>query len=506
MTPEIKKRILIIEDHRDMLIVLHKYLEEQDFEVIEAQTGEIGIQKFDSGKPDLVLLDIMLPGISGLDVLKHIKLSRQDDIYVPVIIITAKNDISDIVTGLEKGADDYIIKPFHFDELIARIHAALRLKKLNELLIRQSRTLEGANKEISGLNHTLLDKNKELRKNIYGLHSLFELSMELSSILDIQDLISSTLLTTVGQYSCRGAFYLQRSHGQMDHFEVFDFKGDIHRQLQALTMAVDDTIIDHFKIHPEPTLLNDIEKKVNTSSAFSIMKNYNVDLLAPIMQKSEIEGLICFVDRVRKTPYEERELQQITILSNIISIAIKNAALYQEVEELSYTDGMTALHNYRYFEMRLKEEVTRHKRTKSGLSLLILDVDYFKNFNDTNGHQAGDDVLRQIAHILAETVRENDIVARYGGEEFAVILPAVEKDGAIILAERIRENIEKATFPGEEKQPNGVLTVSIGEASMPGDSEEVNDLIYKSDLALYAAKESGRNQVAKFSPDLLHKT
>ncbi len=503
MKQDRKKRVLLIEDHRDMLIVLRKYLEEQDFEVIEAETGETGIQKFDSGPPDLVLLDIMLPGISGLEVLKHIKISQQQDIYIPVIIITAKNDISDIVTGLEKGADDYIIKPFHFDELIARINAALRLKQLNELLISQTHNLEGANQEINGLNQKLVHKNKELRKNIYGLHSLFELSMELSSILNLQDLIGSTLLTIIGQYSCRGAFYLQRSHGQMDHYEVFDFKGQIHRQLQTLTMSLSDTTIEHFKTHPEPTLMSDIEKKVNTSSAFSIMKNYTVDLIAPIMQKGEVEGLICFVDRVRSTPYEERELQQITILSNIISIAIKNAALYKEVEELSYTDGMTALHNYRYFEMRLKEEVTRHKRTKSGLSLLILDVDYFKNFNDTNGHQAGDNVLRIIARILAETVRENDIVARYGGEEFAVILPAVDKKGALILAERLRENIEQADFPGQENQPGGNLTVSIGEASMPGDSEEVKDLIYKADLALYAAKESGRNQVKYFTKDLL---
>jgi len=163
---------------------------------------------------------------------------------------------------------------------------------------------------------------------------------------------------------------------------------------------------------------------------------------------------------------------------------------------------MTDLHNYRYFELRLKEEMIRHQRTKAGLSLLILDVDYFNNFNDTLGHQAGDNVLRTLGKILKETARENDIVARYGGEEFALILPAVDQEGAMVLAERIRENIEKTVFEGENIQPTGKLTVSIGEASLLDDST-FERLVKNADVALYAAKKAGRNQVKSYTPEMI---
>jgi len=160
---------------------------------------------------------------------------------------------------------------------------------------------------------------------------------------------------------------------------------------------------------------------------------------------------------------------------------------------------MTELHNYRYFEMRLKEEVMRHSRTKQEVSLIILDIDFFKNYNDTLGHQAGDEVLRKLGVILKDTVRENDIVARYGGEEFAVILPGVEPVGAMILADRIRENVDNNKFANQEIQPKGNLTISVGVATLPDQAKDAKDLIYKADTALYTAKRSGRNQVVQFS-------
>ena len=251
-----KQKVLIVEDHQDMLVVLRKYLEDQKFEVIEATTGEEGFNKYKECKPDLVLMDIMLPGISGLDVIEQINGVKNGDKYIPIIIITAKNDITDIVSGLGSGADDYIIKPFHFDELIARIKSALRLKELNELLIDQTKDLATANKEISGLNEELVNKNKELRKNIYGLHSLFEVSLDLSSILDIDGLINSILLTIIGQYSCKSTMFMKADVREELLLKVYDSKG-FEKELDDLTMKQDDPLVAYFKSHPSPILLGE---------------------------------------------------------------------------------------------------------------------------------------------------------------------------------------------------------------------------------------------------------
>lgn len=496
-----KQKVLIVEDHRDMLVVLRKYLEDQEFDIFEAATGEKGLEQFEKHDPDLILLDIMLPGISGLEVIKKIKEKRNTDKYTPIIIITAKNDITDIVNGLGSGADDYIVKPFHFDELTARINSALRLKHLNELLVTQTKNLEIANKEISGLNEELVEKNKELRKNIYGLHSLFEVSMDLSSILDLEGLITSVLFTIIGQYSVKSAMYMKMNKDHDNNLEIYDTKG-FDEELTDVTIKYTDPVIEYFKTDHSPALIEELKHKINTSKDFRRLDTIGISLLAPVVMKGQVKGLICFGPRLKEDKYEEREMQQITILSNIISIAVNNASLYKDVEQLSYTDGMTDLHNFRYFELRLKEEVIRHARTKIGLSLLILDVDYFKNYNDTLGHPAGDQVLKMVGKILKDTARENDIVARYGGEEFAIILPAVDWEGALVLAERIRSNIEETKFKDEHVQPNGKLTVSIGEASLPGDSDQYEDLIKKADIALYQAKKLGRNQVQSYKPGM----
>jgi len=495
---EAAKKILIVEDHTDMLMILKKYLTESRYEAIGAENAELGLQLFDSEKPDLVLMDLMLPGMSGLEAISKIKAKEQDSQYTPIIVLTAKNEVNDIVTGLESGADDYIVKPFNFDELIARIRTALRLRELNDMLINQSSQLEDANYQVNQLNQNLVVKNKELRRNVYNLHSLFEISIELNSILQLKRLINSILLTIIGQFSCKSALFLYAKKPQYDHLEIMNTKGFHEDDIKGLDIQKSDPLIEYFHTAHYPVEMKDLKEKVPDSSAMSSLEELGIQLAAPTVIQGKVEGLVCFGPRVKEKNFQQHDIEHISILNNIISISVSNASLYQEVEQLSYTDGMTDLHNFRYFELRLKEEVIRHKRTKSGLSLLILDVDHFKNYNDTLGHPAGDEVLRGLGQILKDTIRENDIAARYGGEEFAVILPAVQEEGAMVLADRIRENIEHSYFTQQEIQPLGKITVSVGAASLPDDSDDYKELITCADEALYEAKNNGRNRVCLY--------
>ncbi|MBA3451549.1 MAG: diguanylate cyclase [Deltaproteobacteria bacterium] len=171
--------------------------------------------------------------------------------------------------------------------------------------------------------------------------------------------------------------------------------------------------------------------------------------------------------------------------------------------QLAVTDGLTGLYNHRHFHERLTLEVERSQRSGLPLSLLMLDVDNFKQFNDTFGHPSGDEVLRQLARVLADTRRANDVVARYGGEEFAVILVDTAKFTAAKVAERVRERVYGNDF-SEAAPRAGKLSVSIGVATFPEDGADAEALVRSADTALYTAKRAGRNRVVLATEALAH--
>ena len=177
-----------------------------------------------------------------------------------------------------------------------------------------------------------------------------------------------------------------------------------------------------------------------------------------------------------------------------LDIRIKRALEHAQTKRLAYTDGLTNLHNYRAFQTRLQQEVERANRYQRPLSLIMVDIDHFKAYNDMHGHLQGDAILAQVASILKKFSRSSDIVARYGGEEFALILPETDKANAEILGRRLHAEIERHHFPGEERLPHGMLTISAGIAShTPLHTKE--DLIAAADGVLYQAKREGRNRV-----------
>jgi diguanylate cyclase (GGDEF)-like protein len=159
------------------------------------------------------------------------------------------------------------------------------------------------------------------------------------------------------------------------------------------------------------------------------------------------------------------------------------------------TDSLTELYNFRHFQTHIREEISRAARYNHPFALLILDIDHFKHYNDTNGHQMGNVLLKQLAGALKETLRQEDFIARYGGEEFVVVLPETDASSAHVAADRLRQAVEQADFPGGHAQPQGRLTVSVGGAMFPLDGSTAISLLENADRALYSAKGLGRNRV-----------
>ena len=167
----------------------------------------------------------------------------------------------------------------------------------------------------------------------------------------------------------------------------------------------------------------------------------------------------------------------------------------EALRELAIRDGLTGLFNHRHFKDVLGIELTRAERYDRPLCMLMLDVDHFKNYNDTHGHPAGDEVLKALADIIKSRLRDVDISARYGGEEFAILLPETDRKAGTLVAENIRAQVEIYPFQGRESQPLGKVTVSLGVAEFPADCGDASSLVEKSDEALYRAKSEGRNRV-----------
>ncbi len=252
-------------------------------------------------------------------------------------------------------------------------------------------------------------------------------------------------------------------------------------------------------------LLNKI-KEINPETQVVIMTSHaSLDTALNALRAGAYDYLI--------KPFEDLELISAVVnrATEKIRLVIENKQLVEKLKsynnelenvnqvlrELAIRDGLTGLYNHRYFQETLTMEVARARRHQRPFSLIFIDVDYFKKYNDTHGHPLGDQLLHKLGELLRERLRTSDIAARYGGEEFVLLLPETGKEGATILAESIREEVENHPFAGRETQPGGKLTASIGVSTFKEDGDDASSVLHQADQALYKAKKSGRNQVIK---------
>jgi diguanylate cyclase (GGDEF)-like protein len=213
---------------------------------------------------------------------------------------------------------------------------------------------------------------------------------------------------------------------------------------------------------------------------------------APIRLREHDRGYLAVHRHQGAPPFTSEDLRLLVLLAAWITLALENMRLAESVEKLAITDELTQVYNYRFLKTALRREIKRALRYRQDLSVIMIDVDNLKSYNDRHGHLRGSHLLREMAGLLAAQVRSWDLVAKYGGDEFTIILPQTPMEGALAAAERVRSAIETHAFP---LVPAGTITISLGVATFPHDAETGSTLIRASDRALYLAKRMGRNRI-----------
>jgi len=380
--------------------------------------------------------------------------------------------------------------------LCNRVLSARLLKVTNELTeFGVSLETKRYRHEIDAATRELQRVNRELKKRVYELHNLFQISLDLTAILDLDQLLNSYLNTLMGQLRVTSAvlFLMDDRNGHTIH--LARVKGISEEELEDFQLRTSDSVVRYALQKRRPFVLS---QELTSLREIHRLQELHSEVVAPLIHSKRLEGLVMLGPKIDGRAYTEPELEMLTLMANLMAVAITNARLYKRLKDISIRDELTGIFNYRYFKIRLRDEILRARRTDRPLALVILDVDHFKNYNDTLGHPAGDQVLRQIARILHHSVRGSDVVARYGGEEFCIILPEVSEEGALAFGERIRQSIEDFPFYRENVQPGGRVTVSLGAAVFPNDAQIMKELIVKADAALYRAKRLGRNRVCLY--------
>jgi diguanylate cyclase (GGDEF)-like protein len=336
-------------------------------------------------------------------------------------------------------------------------------------------------------------ENIQIEKQLRQIEHLYDVIKDAGSTLNVQEMIELTKEFTERMFD-------------LPHFIIAVLSNDSRKYEIRIASGCDDSLFRSFEMDLESNGLAAIlarERKpvlvplVGEQDHFSKVRNLAVRsfVFLPFLIQDRVIGFLCSFSP-QENFIDQEKFSNFQVFCNQISIGLQKSLLYEKVQKLSITDGLTKLYSHRYFKQRLEEELILANRYSSQLSLLILDIDHFKHYNDTYGHVAGDHVLMEVSKILKDQAGMNHLVARYGGEEMVLIAPETTKEQAMELAEKIRKAIESNSFSVGKEMTK--VTVSIGVATFPQDALTNLDLISKSDKALYAAKGRGRNRIMAY--------
>jgi len=331
-------------------------------------------------------------------------------------------------------------------------------------------------------------QRERIYPQIYRSHTTLKVLHEESS-----KLLSSLNMDVIAQSLTDGAYRIAPSEivffiAKGQEFEILHHKGLLPREKKISSFK--STLLDMIVKNKEPFYLSDVRHYRSPIMPFKT-DNVGSVFVLPLLYEKELLGILALLsEKINAlSPYQTELLE---VLGNQASTSIANARFHAEIERLAITDGLTGLFNHRHFQERLSLEFSRINRFSEPLSILIIDIDHFKQVNDTYGHPVGDVVLKGVADKIRGTIRNIDISARYGGEELAAILIGTDERGAMNMAERLRKAVMNKTFSEEKSTFN--VTISIGISTYTKGIKRKEELIEKADKALYQAKRSGRNR------------
>ncbi len=449
-------RVLVVDDVLPNVKLLEAKLSSEYFDVICATSGEEALAIIAKSPPDIILLDVMMPGMDGFEVCRRIKADPKAS-HIPVIMVTALDHPKDRVSGLEAGADDFLTKPVHDTALFARVRSLVRLKVLTDELVMRESTSQAL-----GIEPTL---------TLNGVEDI-----ENAQILLVEDQPRAATRVTealeplgrVDHDSGTGDFPARARNKDYDLVIVsLGLEGVDGLRLCSQLRSTDETrnvpilvIVDE---NNSRELLRGLEIGVNDYLVRPIDRNELVARARTQIRRKR------YADRLRKTAHLNYKM--------------------------ATTDAVTGLYNRHFMAQHLETLLKNSAQANKEVSLMIMDIDYFKRINDAYGHAAGDQVLREFAARIVRNIRGIDLAARFGGEEFVVIMPDTDLDMAVVIAERLRAAIEATPFDVGAADGPKYITVSIGVASTRADGQESpQQLLDRADRALYRAKNEGRNQ------------
>lgn len=448
-------RVLVVDDIIANVKLLGARLTAEYFDVLSASSGQQALDICARERVDVVLLDVMMPGMDGFEVCRRLKAAPQTH-HLPVIMVTALDQPSDRIQGLEAGADDFLTKPVDDIALVTRVKNLARLKMLtDEMAMRAvtSRQLGVGDDEAlarvmaddGGRVLVVDDHPRSAARLVEALDRVYEVEAERDVTAALTRLAEEAYDVVLVSLSLSAADGLRlcsqlRSLESTRHLPIVIMvePGDEARLMRGLDMGINDYVMRPIERH---------------------------ELLARVKTQSK---------RKRHSDFLRNRIE--------------------ETVEQSITDSLTGLHNRRYLEGHLKTLVTQSVQQGRSLSVLIADIDHFKQVNDTYGHDVGDSVLREFSQRFRRNTRGIDLAGRLGGEEFVIIMPDTDLARASQVAERLRACVAADEFSIQGGKRIRV-TASVGLATLERPEDTPDVLLKRADRALYAAKRSGRNRV-----------